>query len=421
MNNHSLIIAPSHRAGRVAWHGTPASHAAAIWPDPSHTAVPQAPDPGIAVAMVSQPGAFWLLACLLPAPLARTAAQQQNAIPVFSAKYGSALSEHARFGREVGHRFQVCAPSPTIGRRFALSRPRFARQFASPPGRCFSPVSSDLARALPSIAQAEIRRRYDLNNNTLLGWLVSYRATDNGRAAYDRLLANHNATYPQYVAELEGLAAGAEVPFSHVFMQNVRETLATLAWPDPSLRRERAPHQHQPPRRVDHCSDYAMWPYLVHNEDGDFVDAPTVCLAIESRRLYFFSSAVALLGRVCRPPLSHGQPLTLLSLQLWRCEQVYFVNVSVGGTRFTALCYAGDLASGAFGFNEHGIAFTLNYLGPNHVDPDGYGRGFISRALLETDTMIAATNLVRNTRASTGTTSSRERVTEAGILLSPRH
>ena len=98
-----------------------------------------------------------------------------------------------------------------------------------------------------------------------------------------------------------------------------------------------------------------MWPHLTHNEDGGFEDAGTA----------------------------------------------YLVNVSVGGApRFTALCYAGDLPSGAFGWNDFGVGFTLNYMPPNRADPDGIGRGFISRHLLTARTLEEAVAIVEGKGAA---------------------
>ena len=39
-----------------------------------------------------------------------------------------------------------------------------------------------------------------------------------------------------------------------------------------------------------------------------------------------------------------------------------FFDVKLGSTRFVAFTYFGDLPTTAFGFNNHGIAFSLNYV-----------------------------------------------------------
>ena len=68
------------------------------------------------------------------------------------------------------------------------------------------------------------------------------------------------------------------------------------------------------------------------------------------------------------------------------------MNATVGGAAFVAYTYAGDLPSGAFGWNARArVAFTLNYVHPE-ATPDPLdlaasggglvGRGFVSRDLL---------------------------------------
>ena len=59
------------------------------------------------------------------------------------------------------------------------------------------------------------------------------------------------------------------------------------------------------------------------------------------------------------------------------------VKATFGSLTWEGFAYAGDLVSGAYGYNNHGIAFTLNWLGPRDIVVGGYARGFISRRLLE--------------------------------------
>ncbi len=54
-----------------------------------------------------------------------------------------------------------------------------------------------------------------------------------------------------------------------------------------------------------------------------------------------------------------------------------------GGRQWTAFTYAGELSSTAFGFNDAGIAYTLNALFPANVSIPGIGRNFVSRDLLQ--------------------------------------
>eukprot|EP00729_Bicosta_minor_P029157 gene29157-30910_t len=63
-----------------------------------------------------------------------------------------------------------------------------------------------------------------------------------------------------------------------------------------------APPSSKRPYRPDHCSDYVMWPYEAHNEDG--------------------------------APANFGN--------------MYLTNVTFGTTSFWGLVYPGDLVTGAF-------------------------------------------------------------------------
>lgn len=95
---------------------------------------------------------------------------------------------------------------------------------------------------------------------------------------------------------------------------------------------------------ASHCSDYSLWPWVAHNEDSGVEEAGTLFLA----------------------------------------------RVAIDGASFTAAAYAGDLPSGAFGFNSHGVGFSLNMVDPTHAQLAGAGRGFVSRQLLGARTMAEA-------------------------------
>ena len=44
-----------------------------------------------------------------------------------------------------------------------------------------------------------------------------------GKAIYDDFVASHESKYPQYVDELQGIAKGANVPISTLWLLNLRE------------------------------------------------------------------------------------------------------------------------------------------------------------------------------------------------------
>jgi len=56
---------------------------------------------------------------------------------------------------------------------------------------------------------------------------------------------------------------------------------------------------------------------------------------------------------------------------------------------FTTVVYLGELPTGAFGFNSHGIALSLNYVAPaqSYVVLGGLGRNFVARDVLQAKNM----------------------------------
>ncbi|XWS50041.1 hypothetical protein CRYUN_Cryun12cG0054200 [Craigia yunnanensis] len=71
----------------------------------------------------------------------------------------------------------------------------------------------------------------------------------------------------------------------------------------------------------------------------------------------------------------------------------YFIKGKLShGLSFIAYTYAGELPSCAFGFNSHGVAFTLNSVPPTEGDNvrAGTGRNFVSRDLLEASSIADA-------------------------------
>ncbi|ETW08522.1 hypothetical protein H310_01085 [Aphanomyces invadans] len=159
--------------------------------------------------------------------------------------------------------------------------------------------------------------------------LLPFYNTPLGKTTYDKYLATHNKTFPSYVEELEGISAGSGEPFSTLFLINLIEEFGQ------SIPRPNA-FQCQL-----HCSDLVLHTsnlcVVGHNEDSGAGDVNHTALVTAKIK---------------------GEP--------W----------------FTAYTYLGDLPTGAFGANEHGVAFSLNYVEPLDIDVGGLGRGFVSRDVL---------------------------------------
>lgn len=143
-------------------------------------------------------------------------------------------------------------------------------------------------------------------------------------------LAHSRAVYPQYVAELEGVAEGAETPFKEVFLLACEELWETAAW------------RAGVPRMAKGCTDFAARGKATL--DGSTLLAHTNDL----------SSQVE-------------DKLVLLKVQAG--DEPQFLGVSVGGIRYSA------------GFNAAGIGLTGNQVDSNDIRP-GVPRLLMVRAIL---------------------------------------
>ncbi|CAE8588729.1 unnamed protein product, partial [Polarella glacialis] len=163
------------------------------------------------------------------------------------------------------------------------------------------------------------------------------------------LLATHQREVPELLAELQGIASGCGLPFRIVLAVSLAEELSYFAPVEMGLRANRS---------ADHCSDYAFCTAAhcadVHNEDGDLADG-----------------------------------------------KLFTGFVRLGASNFTVLNYAGDLLGGmsAMAFNSHGLAFSLNWVGPASCDTRGLGRNFVSRLLLEATSWEEAREVISRRHA----------------------
>ncbi|RME99018.1 MAG: hypothetical protein D6768_15990 [Chloroflexi bacterium] len=159
--------------------------------------------------------------------------------------------------------------------------------------------------------------------------LLPYHQTEAGQARYHQFLQINQTRYPNYVAELRGMAQGAGLPFDQLFLLNLRGEYRDYFY-----------RQH-----TGGCSDCCILTdqtaLIGHNEDGD-------------------------------PEFK---------------DNLYLLHVQVDGKpAFTALTYPGFLCGNALGFNDHGICFTVNNVCPLNTRP-GVGRHFVARSLLESTSL----------------------------------
>lgn len=195
----------------------------------------------------------------------------------------------------------------------------------------FEGSHQEIGRAIGRTFGKQIGRTL-AHNSELQNKFLPYHRTTAGQAHYEQLLTLHKQTYPDYVAELQGVAAGAEQPFEQLFIINLRGEYRGYAAEDELIG----------------CSTCSLLTeqaaVLAHNEDGNPIYADALYLV--------------------RVHLPHKPT-------------------------FTALCYPGFLPGNALGFNEHGLCHTVNNVSPIDIQT-GKGRHFIARSIFEAQTLNEA-------------------------------
>ncbi len=168
---------------------------------------------------------------------------------------------------------------------------------------------------------------------------MPHHRTPEGQARYRQFLDLHRIRYPDYLAELEGMAQGSGRPFEDLFLVNLRGEYRTFF------------HGAE----AQACSDCAV------------VTDHAASLTNNAASL---TNNAALIGHN-----EDGSP----SFR----DNLYVVHAKIAGKpAFTALSYPGFLCGNAFGFNAEGICYSVDHVQPRN-GAVGVGRHFIARSLLE--------------------------------------
>nr|CAB3475722.1 unnamed protein product [Digitaria exilis] len=221
-------------------------------------------------------------------------------------------------------------------------------------GRCGDGYALGLAVGRRFSDAIRSRMRQDL---VLREQLLPFASTAKGQPLLAALQAANSERYPRYWDELLGIADGSGVPLLHVILVNFRKEIL------PFIPKEGGGDLGREEEADGDCSDVLIvdesTAIVAHNEDGN----------------------VALLGHT------------------------YLVRATLpDGMSFTAYTYAGELPSCAFGFNSHGVAFTLDSVPPvnDEIVAGAIGRNFVSRDLLEAKNLHDAMHRICSPSVSVG-------------------
>ncbi|KAK7358553.1 hypothetical protein VNO77_00486 [Canavalia gladiata] len=202
---------------------------------------------------------------------------------------------------------------------------------------------------------SELIRRRVARDLILHNQLRPFAHTPQSQSLLKALFDNNRRKFPRYWDELLGTAAGSGVPLLDILLINFRKEILAFI-PKEGAKCTNADTS-------DDCSDVLVvnesMAIAAHNEDAN----------------------VALVGHT------------------------YLIKgILPNGLFFVAYTYGGELPSGAFGFNSHGLAFTLNAVPPveDEIVAGGIGRNFISRDILEATSMDDAMNRIKSSEVSVG-------------------
>ncbi|CAN6443879.1 unnamed protein product [Victoria cruziana] len=184
--------------------------------------------------------------------------------------------------------------------------------------------------------------------------LRPFADTPQGHSLVEALSASNRNRYPLYWDELLGTAEGSGASPLDIILVNFRKEILPFV---PTVKQAAEAEVNSDCSDVLVLSDELA--IVAHNEDA----------------------AVALIGHF------------------------YLVKATLPcGVSFTAYTYAGELPSCAFGFNSHGLAFTLDSVPPlkEEIVAGAIGRNFVSRDLLEATGVDDALLRIREPSVSVG-------------------
>ncbi|XP_020550395.1 uncharacterized protein LOC105159018 [Sesamum indicum] len=206
--------------------------------------------------------------------------------------------------------------------------------------------------------------------------LLPFARSPRSHTLLKSLSENNKRRYPNYWDELQGTAQGSDVPFL--------EVLSNLM-----VRAERSTAEME----VDVLQIMLLnfrkeiLPFIPKAEQSSSIDTNDDCSDI---LVVSDSMAVA----------AHNEDANVALV-----GHTYLIKRNLpNGSSFTAYTYAGELPSCAFGFNSHGLAFTLNSVPPSkhEIDAGAIGRNFICRDLLEAQSIDDALTRIHSSEASVG-------------------
>eukprot|EP00199_Chlamydomonas_sp_CCMP681_P000589 CAMPEP_0119116558 /NCGR_PEP_ID=MMETSP1180-20130426/52352_1 /TAXON_ID=3052 ORGANISM="Chlamydomonas cf sp, Strain CCMP681" /NCGR_SAMPLE_ID=MMETSP1180 /ASSEMBLY_ACC=CAM_ASM_000741 /LENGTH=460 /DNA_ID=CAMNT_0007105721 /DNA_START=113 /DNA_END=1494 /DNA_ORIENTATION=+ len=297
-------------------------------------------------------------------------------------------------------------------------------------------VTSDLGQLQGSTFAHLVRAR--VVDSLALQAALTFVATPRGNALLQELKQMHQTQFPHAWQELQGLATGALLPFDTLFVLNLRQEFSAVVARASELAEDAVQHVGGAAADGEGCSDVLVSfktpptdsALLCQREahqhvlsTGSNTQDYGAChgegrnLVKEAQRAQQTQRAQHAQQTQQTQHAQHAQQAqqaqqdSAIGSLLGHNEDVgsdvvgrmYMVRAEMEGLpTWLALCYPGELASTAFGASSAGFAFTLDALYPQKLVLPGWGRNFLSRALLEIPHLASAMDLLTTPGQATG-------------------
>ncbi|KAL3854887.1 hypothetical protein ACJMK2_014123 [Sinanodonta woodiana] len=187
--------------------------------------------------------------------------------------------------------------------------------------------------------------------------LVPFYESRKGRDIVDEYLITAEKCFPQYVREIHGMADGCGIQYEQLFLMNIAKEIYNINY---------KPIEPEPEMHVYGCSSVCLntpdVKLLAHNEDCDPMIGPYPYLVT---------------AHIIDPGARSG---------IATCEEEHF----------TSFCYPGTMPGYAFGFNKHGLVFTINEILAKNVSIGSSPVTFVSRAFMSAASVDEVVRISRN-------------------------
>ncbi|KAL3854885.1 hypothetical protein ACJMK2_014121 [Sinanodonta woodiana] len=214
----------------------------------------------------------------------------------------------------------------------------------------------EVGYSIGSVFQDRIRKYFNSSTH-VQSRLLRFYDTQRGRDIFAEYLVGGESCFPQYVTEIRGIADGCGMSFEHIFLLNISKEVDNVHFAEMDVKL--LSHVHGCSTIFLNRPDVKI---LAHNEDCDPAIKPYGYLVN---------------ANVIEPGGKSGTV---------QCDEEHFF----------AFSYPGTLPGNAFGFNKHGLVFSMNGLYSKNASLGSPSRLLLNRALLSASSVDDVIRIARN-------------------------